>query len=60
MTVKEAIQIEIDKSRKRLEVLQIALEKADDGSTCRTCTKCLTKNLNYYADSGHWTCAYCG
>ena len=60
MTVKRAIQIEIDKTLKKLEALQVALEKADDGPDCRVCPDCKTKNLMYHADLGWWNCAYCG
>lgn len=60
MKLKRAIEIQIEKTRQKLEELQEALAKAEDGSTQRMCPECSTKNLMYNAPSNDWNCAYCG
>lgn len=60
MKLKRAIEIQIEKTRQKLEELEKALANADDGSTCRTCADCSTKNLMYNAQTNDWSCAYCG
>lgn len=60
MKLKRAIEIQIEKTRQKLEEFQEALAKADDGSTQRMCPNCSTKNLMYNARSNDWNCAYCG
>lgn len=60
MKLKRAIEIQIEKTRQKLEELQETLAKADDGSTQRVCPNCSTQNLMYNAQSNDWNCAYCG
>ena len=58
MTVEDLIKLEIEKTKKELNRLELLLPKAN-GNEIEVCPICKTKNYYYNVKDNSRTCAFC-